>query len=164
MKKIVILGSTGSLGKQALEVIKKHQDKFKVVGLSAYKNKELLEEQKENFSAENIVLSSKDKEEDLIALAVMPEVDIVINVLSGMSGLKPTLEAIKHDKKLILGNKESLIAGGKNIDIENIIPIDSEHNAIYEIIKRNPDKKIKKIQRKLLFILINKLQRPVYRK
>ena len=145
MKRIVILGSTGSLGKQTLELIKKHKKEFKVLALSSHKNKELLDSQAKEFKVRHTVLSSKDGSEKLKKLCQLSEADIVINVLSGVAGIEPTITTLKEGKTLLLGNKESLIASGKKVDIKNIIPIDSEHNAIHEILKKYPEKKIKKI-------------------
>ncbi len=145
MKRIVILGATGSLGKQTLELIKKHKKDFKVLALSSHENKELLDSQAKEFKVKHTVLSSQDGPEKLKKLCQLSEADIVVNVLSGVAGISPTVTTLKEGKILLLGNKESLIASGKKVDIKNIIPIDSEHNAIYEILKKYPEKKIKKI-------------------
>ncbi len=145
MKNIIILGSTGSLGTQTLEVIKKHKKKFKVLGLSSHKNEELLQRQAKEFDVKHTVLSSRDGKKSLEKICQLKEVDIVVNVLSGVAGIDPTIKTLNEEKTLLLGNKESLIATGKKIDIKNIIPIDSEHNAIHEILKKFPKKKIKKI-------------------
>jgi len=145
MKKIIILGSTGSLGKQALEVIKKYKKDFKVLALTSHKNKKLLDSQAKEFEVEHKVLTSTDGKEKLKRLCQLKEADIVINVLSGVAGIQATITSLKEGKILLLGNKESLIASGRDLDIKNIIPIDSEHNAIHEILKKYPNKKIKKI-------------------
>jgi len=145
MKRIIILGSTGSLGKQALEVIKKYKKDFKVLALTSHKNKKLLDSQAKEFEVEHKVLTSTDGKEKLKRLCQLKEADIVINVLSGVAGIQATITSLKEGKILLLGNKESLIASGRDLDIKNIIPIDSEHNAIHEILKKYPNKKIKKI-------------------
>lgn len=145
MKRIIILGSTGSLGKQALEVIKKYKKDFKVLALTSHKNKKLLDSQSKEFKVEHKVLTSTDGKEKLKRLCQLKEADIVINVLSGVAGIQSTITSLKEGKILLLGNKESLIASGRELDIKNIIPIDSEHNAIHEILKKYPNKKIKKI-------------------
>ncbi len=145
MKRIIILGSTGSLGKQALEVIKKYKKDFKVLALTSHKNKKLLDSQAKEFKVEHKVLTSTDGKEKLKRLCQLKEADIVINVLSGVAGIQSTITSLKEGKILLLGNKESLIASGRELDIKNIIPIDSEHNAIHEILKKYPNKKIKKI-------------------
>lgn len=151
MIKVVILGSTGSLGVQTLEVISKYKNLFQVVGLSSHTKENLLKEQAKKFNvpAENTLLASKfpDKEgsKRLCKLA-REDADIIINVLSGTSGIVPTLAAIKAGKTILLGNKESLVAEGgkiKSLSKKNkteIIPLDSEHNAIFEILKKHPNK------------------------
>lgn len=151
MKKIVILGSTGSLGTQALEVLKKYKKEFQVIGLCANNNRVLLEKQaKQCALKKNIVLASRDGRVAVNNLAKLKEADIILNVLSGTSGIVPTKTALKAGKILILGNKESLVADGDAVmglvkHRDQLIPLDSEHNSIYEIIKANPEKKIKKI-------------------
>jgi len=132
MKNVIILGSTGSLGTQSIEVLKKYPNDFKIIGLSGYKNLELLNRQAEELGVKKLATNSEEILE-LIELA-----DLVINVISGLAGLAPTETAQKLNKTLILGNKESVIVGGH---FENIIPLDSEHNAIFEILKARPTKK-----------------------
>lgn len=178
MKNVVILGSTGSLGIQTLEVLKKYRKYFRIIGLSANTQEKLLLEQAQKFKVKNIILASRDGEKAVEKLATLKKADIIINVLSGISGIKPSLAAIKADRILILGNKESLFVEGEKI-IEltkkqifkhtskltgkqaapcllnsRLIPLDSEHNAIFEIIqkiynetkiKNQPFPKIKKI-------------------
>lgn len=146
MKKIVILGSTGSLGTQTLEVLEKYKSYFKIIGLSANKNAELLKKQAKKFKVKKTVLASKEGFKKILSL--IPNADIVINVLSGIAGITPSIEALKQEKILLLGNKESLVAEGKKImelAKNNLIPIDSEHNAIYEILKSFPEEKYEKI-------------------
>lgn len=150
MLKLVILGSTGNLGTQTLEVLKKYKENFKIIGISGFENKELLGKQakKWNVPKENIVLAQGRGPEALKVLCELPEVDVVINVLSGLSGIEPTQSALKANKTVILGNKESLVANGENImklADKNLIPLDSEHNAIHEILKKYAKKEIKRI-------------------
>jgi 1-deoxy-D-xylulose-5-phosphate reductoisomerase len=149
VRKVIILGSTGSLGVQALEVLEKYKKHFKVVGLSAYENKELLHRQAKKLDVPkgNIVLASKDGAGKIIDLAKLKDADIVINVLSGVAGIEPSRAALESGKTLLLGNKESLISGGMKFlkMAGKIIPIDSEHNAISEILKKFPKKKVEKI-------------------
>lgn len=148
-KKIVILGSTGSLGRQVIDVLEKHKKHFKVIGISANNNEQLLNFQAKNLGLpkEKAILVSKSGEKELMKLAKLKEADIVINVLSGTAGIEPSKEALKAGKILLLGNKESLISEGmKLLKLPGkIIPIDSEHNAIFEILRKFPNKKIKKI-------------------
>ncbi len=132
MKNIIILGSTGSLGTQTLEVLKKYPNDFKIIGLSAHKNIELLAKQAKPHSAQ-----AATTPDEILALATHPDADIIINVISGLAGLAPTQAALKAGKTLLSGNKESIIAGQIT---QTVIPLDSEHNAIFEILKAHPEK------------------------
>lgn len=149
MQRVVILGSTGSLGIQTLEVLEKYKKYFKVIGLSANVNKSLLEKQAKKWNVENFLLASEGSAKELITLASLKNADIIINVLSGIVGIEPTITALKAGKILLLGNKESLVADGKNImnlaGLTRLIPLDSEHNAIFEILQKFPLKKVEKI-------------------
>lgn len=171
MLNVVILGSTGSLGIQTLEVLNKYQKHFRIVSLSANTQEKLLNKQAKKFKVKNIILASRDGEKAIKCLAALKEADIIINLLSGISGIGPSLAALKAGKILILGNKESLFVEGKKImklvlppraimrtsvpgRTPFLIPLDSEHNAIFEIIqkiqketfkKELPPPKIKKI-------------------
>lgn len=142
-QKVLVLGSTGSMGRQALNVLFKHQDKFVVAGIAANKSKTALHEQ-----AKKLKLPAKfahlDKTQILSAISD-PKIDIILNLVSGLAGLDYSLHAQKHKKLLLLANKESIVAAGKKLNYNSIIPLDSEHNAIYEILLRNPAKKIKKL-------------------
>jgi 1-deoxy-D-xylulose-5-phosphate reductoisomerase len=149
IKKVVILGATGSLGKQSIEVLEKYKKHFQVIGISANTNEKLL-----NFQAKKLglkktqaLLVSKSGKKKLLSMAALKEADIIINVLAGTSGIEPSQEALKAGKTLLLGNKESLISEGiKLLKFHGkIVPIDSEHNAIFEIIRKFPKKKIEKI-------------------
>lgn len=147
-KKIVILGSTGSLGKQTLEIVKQRKGDFQIVGLSADISVDELKRQARQFKVQNIVLAARDGAKALNRLAALKEADIIINVLSGVAGIEPSIAALQAGKILLLGNKESLVAEGEKImklAKNRLIPLDSEHNAIYEILKKYPDQKIKKI-------------------
>ena len=169
-KKISILGSTGSIGKQTLDIVRENIDRFKVVALSAGKNIELLSEQIQEFKPEiATVQSSKDREklkkilpkstkidilignDGLCEIAKYYKTNIVIVAVVGIVGLLPTLEAIKAKKIIALANKETLVAGGKIVMEEakkynvNIIPVDSEHSAIFQCIANNNCSSIKKI-------------------
>ncbi len=161
MKKIfnvVVLGSTGSMGTQTLAVLEKYSKYFKVIGLSANKNEKLLKLQAKKFKVpqKNLVLSSLKNPtrggKNLIALAKLKNADIIINNISGVAGIYPTISAIKNNKIVLLANKESLVAEGKKImsllsrsSRASIIPLDSEHNSIFEILQKFPSQKIKKI-------------------
>lgn len=151
MQNVVILGSTGSLGVQALEVLEKYKKHFHVIGLSANTNKTLLEKQAKKLKVKDLVLSSASHAASLSSLATLENANIIINVLSGTAGINPSIAALKAGKILLLGNKESLIAEGKKImkiaahSPTRLLPLDSEHNAIYEILQKFPQKKIEKI-------------------
>lgn len=149
MKKVVILGATGSLGRQTLEVLKKYPKEFEVYGITGYTQREMLKAlgRKFRISPERVILAKNKSSKSLEKLATDKKVDIVINVLSGTVGIASTVIALKSGKILLLGNKESLICEGNKLKkySKQIIPIDSEHNAIYEILKKFPKKKIKSI-------------------
>lgn len=154
MKKIVILGSTGSIGRQAIEVIQRHQDKFKIVGLTAGNNVGLLIEQisllKPKYAAilhdshierlQSAAPSVKilSGEQSLVEMAAAPEADLILNALVGAAGLPATLAAIKADKVLALANKESLVAAGDLVkqtllkSKAKLVPVDSEHSAVFQ--------------------------------
>lgn len=151
MKNVVILGSTGSLGTQSIEILQKYPNDFRIIGLSANTSKDVLNSQVKDLeiNPENIILTSIDGNKALNDLAALKEADIIINVLSGTAGIEPTKTALKAGKTLLLGNKESLVAEGEEVmklaTPEQLIPLDSEHNAIYEILRQNPGKTIKEI-------------------
>jgi len=154
-KKIAILGSTGSIGRQALDVVREHADDFQIVALAAHRNVELLAQHVENFrpayvgvvdaeSADEFknrgltdveLVSGKDS---LVKLATLPEVDLVLVAVVGIAGLEPTIAALEAGKNVALANKESLVAGG-HLVMEaarrfgsKVIPVDSEHSAIFQ--------------------------------
>ena len=156
MKKVSILGSTGSIGTQALEIIDLFPDKFKVLGLSAGRNIQLLKKQIEKYRpciaavesekyAEKLkkLLNHEDTEivygqEGYTQVSSFPETDTVISSIVGSAGLVPTLAAIKAGKDVCLANKESLVVAGEllikeaSLSNSNILPIDSEHSAIFQ--------------------------------
>ena len=171
MKKIAILGSTGSIGTQSLDVIRRFPDKFKVVSMTCGKNTELFRKQLKEFRPLVAVTADRDDaealerelspeladtrfawgEEGLIAAATLAEADIVLNSLMGMRGLVPTYHAIESGKDIALANKETLVAGGElvmNLAGEKgvrLLPVDSEHSAIFQCLEGNRDKKIRRI-------------------
>lgn len=136
-RKISIIGSTGSIGRQALEVIEQLQDKFEIIALAGGSNKELLEAQTKKFNPKYTVLG----EEGLERICSDKENDIILVACSGKIGLKPTLTAIKNGIDIALANKETLVMAGDIVMSEakkhgvNIIPVDSEHCAIHQCIK-----------------------------
>lgn len=167
MKKISILGSTGSIGTQALDVIAHNQDKFKVTALSCAKSLPLLCRQIEEFSPEAVAVRDetdakeladkyKDLEvfwgaEGLKTIASMESSDMVLNSLMGMKGLEPTMAAIESGKDIAFANKETLVAGGQLVmDAVKkhgvaMLPVDSEHSAIFQSLQGNQDNEIRRI-------------------
>ncbi len=157
-KHIAILGSTGSIGTQALEVIEAHPDEFVVEALTANRNADLLAEQALKFKPNAVVINDKSRYEwlknllfdkgikvycgaEAIADVVqMEEIDIVLTALVGFSGLQPTLNAIDAGKHIALANKETLVVAGELVTAAarekgvNIYPVDSEHSAIFQCI------------------------------
>lgn len=167
MKKILILGSTGSIGTTALELIRNDRDKFKVVGISGNKNLALLEKQIEEFEPENICIGDKKNfeylqskyinkkiyfgDEGLKNLAKETDYDIILTAVSGAIGIDATVEAIKREKIIALANKETMVAAGSYINEllkkykAKIIPVDSEHSAIFQAINGNRKEDIKRL-------------------
>ncbi len=155
-KHIVILGSTGSIGRNCLEVVNRYSDRFKVVGLAARDNFELLAAQAKKFSVPQIVIANPEHYDKLRKLVpqgtsigvnndAIPtlfesagRIDLVVNAMVGSAGLKPSLDALNRGINLALANKESLVAGGKLVlkaaaeSGAELLPIDSEHSAIFQ--------------------------------
>ncbi|MFW6268964.1 MAG: 1-deoxy-D-xylulose-5-phosphate reductoisomerase [Bacillota bacterium] len=168
MKNLVLLGSTGSIGTQTLEVIDKLEN-WNILALTANTNIDLLEKQAKKYHPKYAVLMKHElaKELDirlrntnievlsgldaLNKISGISDTDLVINALVGAVGLGPSLSALKAGNKLGLANKESMVIGGKMInDISDkknvkVLPIDSEHNAIFRILENNRSEEIKKI-------------------
>lgn len=165
MKNVILLGATGSIGLQAIDVLSQHQDKFCLIGISFGKNKVVAKNIIDNFGSIKKVVSNSDIEteyqnsnclffrgnENIKQLISMEEVDIVINAISGFAGLNASVLAIKNSKKLALANKETLVVAGqliKNLQKEyqtEIIPIDSEHSAILQALRGNDYADIKRL-------------------
>ena len=170
MKEISIIGSTGSIGTQALDVVRKNRDKFMIKALSCGRNLELMKKQISEFEPELVVTATVEDakllreyfrgkaenieflsgEDGLLQLAGYDS-DLLLNSLSGMRGMLPTYEAIKAGKNIALANKESLVVGGDVImsaaakNGVKILPVDSEHSAIFQCMQGNLNKEIKKI-------------------
>lgn len=155
-KNIAVLGSTGSIGTQALEVIEQHPDKFCLEVITANYNAELLIQQAIKFKPNAVVIAHKEYyqrvndalsnhdikvfagEESITQIVAMESIDIVLSALVGYSGLLPTINAIKNGKNIALANKETLVVAGELITQlaaehkVQILPIDSEHSAIFQ--------------------------------
>ena len=144
IKKLAVLGSTGSIGQQVLDVIKDFPDKFRIIGLAGGKNTSLLSKQISQFQPKLVYSPlkfnppDKTKFSPMEELATHPDVDMVIIATSGKIGLAPALAAIKSGKQVALANKEALVMAGEIIMAEakrhqaQILPIDSEHSAIWQ--------------------------------
>jgi 1-deoxy-D-xylulose-5-phosphate reductoisomerase len=157
IKRVAVLGSTGSIGRQTLEVISAHPKYFRIVGLAAGKNLDLLTKQISQFKPKFVY--SQDKKANLPGnkgeflsleeMASHPEVDMVVMATSGKWGLKPTLAAVRAAKRIALANKESLVMAGEIIIAEakqkgaKILPVDSEHSAIWQCLEGEKEKPAK---------------------
>jgi len=150
--RVVILGSTGSIGRQALDVAAAHPDRIQVIALAAHSSHQLLAEQARTHSVTDLVMAEEDAAGELARelpgatvahgpdavadLAAHPDADIVLNALVGAAGLAATLSALSAGHTLALANKESLVTGGELVTLAaapgQLIPVDSEHSAIYQ--------------------------------
>ena len=169
MKKIAILGSTGSIGTQTLDVFREHSDELQVVALAAGSNKERLKEQIKEFHPKLVSLSDEKKAQELkeelageqvevvcgmeglIEVAGADSADVVVTAVVGMMGILPTMEAIKKGKDIALANKETLVTAGhliipmaKEYGV-SILPVDSEHSAIFQSLQGEPKAALDKI-------------------
>ena len=167
-QKLAILGSTGSIGTQVLEVVRQHPDKFEIVALTANGNWKLLAEQINELTPESALICNEDHYsklkqavnadtnllsgiQNLVEIATHENCDTVLNSLVGFAGFVPTIEALKAGKKVALANKESLVVGGeiiRNILDEysgTLVPVDSEHSAMLQSIVGEKHENIEKI-------------------
>lgn len=168
MKKIAILGSTGSIGTQTLEIVRENKD-IEVVGLAAGNNIKCLEEQIREFRPKIVAVWSEEKAKELrefvqdldvkivcgmdglIEVSVIPEIEILVTAIVGMIGIRPTIAAIKAKKNIALANKETLVTAGhiimplaKEYGV-SILPVDSEHSAIFQSLQGGQEKALHKI-------------------
>ena len=166
MKRLIILGSTGSIGVQALEVAERNG--YRVTALAAGKNTRLLEKQARKFKPDIVAVSDESAAQDLkirlqdtdikvlvgqdgVCAAAQYEGDIVLNAIVGIAGLRPTLAAIDAGKTIALANKETLVAGGEIVNRKlketgvKLLPVDSEHSAIFQSLQGAPHGSVKKI-------------------
>ena len=169
-KKIVILGSTGSIGQQTLEVVQKFSNEFEVVGLSGWENTRLLKEQISFFKPKVVVVKNEDTAKrlrkelnnpnnikilwgtnGLIKISILEDIDITVVAIIGIASLIPTFEAVKRGKKVALASKEAMVAAGELLVKEaktrnaKILPIDSEHSAILQCLKNEQKDCVEKI-------------------
>ena len=169
MKKISLLGSTGSIGTNVLDVIERNPEKFQILGMSAGNNVDLFAKQIRKFKPRVVALFDTKKiptlkeriadldieilsgEEGTITIATLPEADVVVSGVMGSAGLLPAIHALKSGKNLALANKETLVIAGELVLREakktnsQIIPIDSEHSAIFQVLNGEKKERIKKI-------------------
>ncbi len=151
VRNVVVLGSTGSIGTQTLDVIDRHRDQFRVVGLAAGSNTALLAEQAAAFGVDPARAVDGATPRDLEELAADATTDVVVNAVVGFAGLPATLAAVRNGKRLALANKESLIAGGPVVAKARaegngeIVPVDSEHSAIYQCLRAGTRREVRSI-------------------
>lgn len=162
MKSVILLGSTGSIGRQTLEVIRKYKDEFFVLGLACNSNVELLNAQIEEFKPRYVCLTDKTKESllvkgDYVIVRDIDELaeidcDITLNAVVGISGLTATLKTLERGGTLALANKESMVTGGVYINANRqkysgkILPVDSEHSAIFQCLHyERPNEEVHKL-------------------
>lgn len=169
MKNIAILGSSGSIGKNALWVVSRFPEEFRILGLSVHSDLETLDEQIEKFNPRIVCISDREaasrflsravnesidvysEADGLENLASHPNTDIVVNAVAGFAGLRSTLAAARAGKRIALANKESMVAGGDLVNriVEDhnaeIIPVDSEHSAIFQCLKTGRKSEVRKL-------------------
>lgn len=167
MKKICVLGVTGSIGTQTVDVVKNHSDEFEIVAMSAGHNIQVLEDIMTQITVQHICVQDKhdklylegkyphihfyDGVDGLIQIATLKDVDIVLNAIVGFAGLLPTMKAIQAHKDIALANKETLVVAGhliipliKEYHV-NLLPVDSEHSAIFQSLNGEHHQDISKI-------------------
>ena len=152
MTRVAVLGSTGSVGTQALELIRGHRDRYEVVALAAGRRRDLLAAQAAEFGvAPDRARACADDRDALGALAAAPDVDVVLNAVVGFAGLPATIAALEAGKRLALANKESLIAGGPVVNAARargggeIVPVDSEHSALYQALRAGTRREVARL-------------------
>lgn len=167
-KRLAILGSTGSVGVNTLDIVQQHPERFTVVGLAARYNIDLLEEQMRRFHPPHVSVLDRQRAKELRErtgdlhvevhegiegariIASLPEVDLVMSAIVGGAGLLPTLAAIRAGKDIALANKETLVMAGELVMREacgrvQILPVDSEHNAIFQALAGQPRTDIRRL-------------------
>lgn len=164
-RNVVLLGATGSIGESTLRVIRKHQDRLKLIGISAHQQGEKLCQIAHEFGVKNVHLGhEQDIREDLPAetnfstgsdalneLAALEQADLVVVAVVGAAGLAPTLAALEAGKDVVLANKESLVVGGQLVmetarrTGAKILPADSEHNGVFQCLHGQPEKSLDSI-------------------
>lgn len=145
MRTIIVLGSTGSIGAQTLEVVAQHPDRFRIVGLGAGSNRSGLEAQAREFGVEHTGLGADEAEQLVRSLRA----DVVVNGITGSIGLGPTLAALEVGSTLALANKESLIVGGDLVRERatpgQLVPVDSEHSALAQALRSGTHGEVRRL-------------------
>lgn len=145
MRRVLILGSTGSIGTQALDVVRAHRDRFEVVGLAAGSNRGSVAAQAAEFGVEHTAFGAAEAEQ----LVRTVECDVVLNGITGSVGLGPTLAALETGRTLALANKESLIVGGDLVRDAaapgQLVPVDSEHSAIAQALLAGAQAEVRRL-------------------
>jgi 1-deoxy-D-xylulose-5-phosphate reductoisomerase len=145
MRRVLILGSTGSIGTQALDVVRANPRRFEVVGLAAGSDRTTLQTQADEFRVEHTALGAAEAEQ----LVRDIEADVVLNGITGSVGLGPTLAALETGRTLALANKESLIVGGDLVTARarrgQIVPVDSEHSAIAQALRAGEPEEVRRL-------------------
>ncbi|MFJ6654023.1 1-deoxy-D-xylulose-5-phosphate reductoisomerase [Microbacterium sp. NPDC091313] len=145
MRRILVLGSTGSIGTQALEVVEAHPDRFKIVGLAVGSDRETMAAQAARFGVAHTAVGAAEAEQ----LVRDVEADVVLNGITGSVGLGPTLAALECGRTLALANKESLIVGGELVTAlarpGQIVPVDSEHSAIAQALRGGGPNEVRRL-------------------
>jgi len=150
MKNIVILGATGSIGTQTLDVVRRLPDQLRVVGLSAYKNLDLLRSQAAEFNVPESRLAYGENG-NLVNLATQPNADLIVVAIAGAVGTEATLAALEHGKDVALATKEVLVAAGQIVTAAaaksgaKILPIDSEHSAVFQCLQGSQKESLSRI-------------------
>ncbi len=169
MKKIAILGSTGSIGTQTLDIVRNYTEELEIVALAAGSNVTLMEAQVREFAPKMVAMWSEEAAADLrtrisdmqvevltgmeglLAIAVLEEVEVLVTAIVGMIGIRPTIEAIKSGKDIALANKETLVCAGHIImplakeHGVAVLPVDSEHSAIFQSLNGEPGNRVSRI-------------------
>ncbi|NOY64728.1 MAG: 1-deoxy-D-xylulose-5-phosphate reductoisomerase [Nitrospirae bacterium] len=167
IKNISVLGSTGSIGRSTMDIVRQYPDRFRIVGLAAYKNIDMLEEQIREFRPDIVgVYDAQSAEtlsrrvggvrvagglEGIIDVAIHPEAEFVVSAISGSAGLIPTLEAIRAGKTIGLANKETLVMAGPLVQDAlvrynaRLIPVDSEHSAIFQCLEGRDKETVRRL-------------------
>ncbi len=155
MRKInlVLLGATGSIGRQTLDIVRKFRDRINLIGFSVHTNTKAIERIHEEFGASYAVITSNAKytskniktlygKEGLVEIVSLPEVDSVLVATLGTIGIYPTLQSLRLNKRVLLANKETLVAFGefvKKVKTGMLIPVDSEHSALFQLLESHKD-------------------------